>query len=68
MQRFSDCEAEIGVIGGGTLATELESLRFNLGSGQKGTCHEIRAIGMNKVTAELADYNLDKIGKEFISA
>ena len=67
LQRFSECEAEIGVIGGGTLATESGSFRFNLVSGQKGTYHEIRAIGMYDVTTNFANYNLDEIGKEFIS-
>ena len=46
---------------------ESGSFRFNLGSGQKGTYHEIRAIGMNEVTPERADYNLDEIGKKLIS-
>ena len=67
LQRFSDCEAEIGVIGSGTLAMESGSFRFNLGSVQKGTYHEIRAIGMDDVTSELIEYDLAEIGKEFIS-
>ena len=67
LKRFSECEAEIGVIGDRTLATESGSFRFNLGSGQKGTYHEIIYIGMDDVTTELADYDLDEIGKEFIS-
>ena len=67
LQRFLECEAEVGVIGGKTLAKESGSFRFNLGSGQKGTFHEIRAIGMDDVTTELANYDLDEIGKEFIS-
>ena len=65
MKWFSECEAEIEVSSGGTLAVESGSFRFNLGSGQKGTYHEIRAIWMDDVTMEIADYNLDKIGKEF---
>ena len=67
LQMFSECEAEIGVISCGTLATESGSFRFKLGSSQKGIYHEIRAIGMDDVTSELAEYDLDKIGKAFIS-
>ena len=67
LQQFSYCKAEIGVVCGGTIANESGSFRFNLCSGQKGTCHEIRAIGMSEVTAEIPNYSLDDIGKEFMS-
>ena len=67
LQQFSDPETEIGIIGGGIVATGSRSFRFNLGLGQKGTYHEIRAIGMSEVTAEIPDYSLDDIGKEFMS-
>ena len=68
LQRLSECHAELGVIGGGTLTAELGSFRFNLGSGQDGVYHEIRAVGMDSVTSEFAEYDLDEIGKDFISS
>ena len=68
LQRLSECQAELGVIGGGTLKAELGSFRFNLGSGQDGVYHEIRAVGMDSVTSEFAEYYLNEIGKDFISS
>ena len=64
MKWFSECEAEIEVSSGGTLTVESGSFRFNLGSGQKGIYHEIRAVGMEDVTSEFAEYDLAETGKE----
>ena len=55
LQRLSECYAELGVIGHGTLTAESGSFRFNLGSGKEGIYHEIRAVGMNNVTMEIAE-------------
>ena len=68
LQKLSESHAELGVIGGGTLTAESDSFRFNLGSGKEGIYHEIRAVGMNNVTTEFAEYDLNEIGKEFISS
>ena len=69
LQKLWECHAELEVIGGGTLTAESGSFRFNLGSGKEGIYHKIRAVGMNNVTsAEFAEYDLNEIGKEFISS
>ena len=68
LQRLSECHAELGVMRGGTLTAEFGSFRFNLGSGQDGVYHKIRAVGMDSVTSELAEYDLNKIGKDLISS
>ena len=68
LQRLSECHAELGVIGGETVTAESGSVRFNLGSGQEGVYHEIRAVGMDNVTSEFAEYDLNEIRKDFISS
>ena len=68
LKRFSECQAELGVIGGGKFTAEAGSFRFNLGLGQEGIYHEIRAVGMDNVTSEFAEYALNEIGKDFISS
>ena len=67
LQRLSECQTELGVIGGGKFTAEAGSFRFNLGLGQEGIYHEIRAVGMDNVTSEFAEYDLNEIGKDFIS-
>ena len=59
---------ELGVIRGGTLTAKCGSFRFNLGSGQDGVYHEIRAVGMDSVTSEFTEYDLNEIGNDFISS
>ena len=55
------------MIKGRILTAESGDFRFNLVLGQEGIYCEIRAVGMNNVTSEFVEYDLDEIGKEFIS-
>ena len=57
LQRLSECQTELGVIGGGTLTLESSNIRFNLGLGQEGIYHEIRAVGLDNVTSEFVWYS-----------
>ena len=68
LQRISENNSALGVIGGGTITTESSNFRFNLGSGKDGICHEIKAIGIKNVTLEFGEYGLKEIGKEFMSS
>ena len=64
LQKFSDNHAALGVIGGGTTTVESGNFRLCLGSRKEGTYHEIRAIGIDKVTSEFGEYGLEEIGKK----
>ena len=68
LQKFSVNHAALGVIRGGTITAESGNFRFKLGSRKEGTYHEIRAIGIDKVTTEFGEYELEEIGKEFMSS
>ena len=58
----------LGVIGGGSIRTENDSFRFNLGPGEDGKYHEITAIGMDSVTAGFGEYDLKEVIKEYKSS
>ena len=47
--------------------TEYGNFRFNLGPGEDKNYHEISAVGMRHVTADLGKYELEEIGQEFRS-
>ena len=68
LQRMSEKQSALGMIGGGTVTTESWNFRFNLGSGKDRCCHEMRATGIKNVTSDCGEYGLSEICEEFVSS
>ena len=68
LQRISGGHSALGVIGGRTITTGFGNFRFNLGSGKDQIFHEITAIRFKNITTEFGEYELEEIGKEFVSS
>ena len=56
------------VPGGGSIMAEYGNFRFNLEPREDKNYHEITAVGMRNVTANLGKYELEEIGCEFRSS
>ena len=66
LQRISENQSALGVIGGGTITSESGDFRFNLGSWNDGISHEIRS--MKSVTSEFGEYGLEEAAKKLVSS
>ena len=64
--RKTSCKpSELTVVGGGAVVTEYGQYSFNLGPTEKNHFHEINCTGMDSVTGDFSQYNLNEIASEY---
>ena len=65
LQKVSNTQNSLTVVGGDKVNSDHGTFRFNLGPGDNEEYHEIVCIGMNDVTAGFGSYDLSEISREY---